>query len=108
MNLNVMDLNWVELEELDKEKTVMFLGIAPIEQHGRHLPTGVDVYETEHWIVKSIEKLEKEFEDYIFLTMPMITYGYANMKGIVGSLHLSEELIFQLVVDSLRAITAYV
>ena len=104
MSLNVMDLSWVEIDELDKEKAVMIFGFAPIEEHGRHLPTGVDVYETEYWIEHSIKKLETEYRKYIFLTMPVITYGHANMKGFVGNIHLSQKLFYRLVLASLEAI----
>lgn len=107
MVLSVMDLSWVELDKLNKEKTVLFLGYAPIEQHGRHLPTGVDVYETEYWIEQSIKKLDKEFEEFTFLTIPIVTYGYANMKGIIGNIHLSQKLFYQLVLDTLKEVIAW-
>lgn len=102
-----MELRWTDIEELDKEKTVILLGVAPIEEHGRHLPIGVDVYETEHWINNSIDKLEKEFSGYTFLTMLIIPYGNAYMKGFVGNMHLSQKMLYHLVLDSLAAIAQW-
>jgi creatinine amidohydrolase len=102
-----MDLSWVELDQLNKEKTVMLIGAAPIEEHGRHLPTGVDVYETEYWIENSIKKLEMDFKGYIFLTMPVITYGHASLEGIPGSIHLTQELFYSLMSASLEAIAEW-
>lgn len=107
MSLNIMDLSWVEIERLNKEKTVMVIGVAPIEEHGRHLPIGVDVYETKHWIELSIKKMQKELLDYTFLTMPIITYGHANMTGMVGNIHLSQEMIYSLILNSLEAVAEW-
>ncbi len=36
------ELNWKELDEFDREKTVFFLPISPMEEHGPHLPLGTD------------------------------------------------------------------
>ncbi|GAU79517.1 creatininase family protein [Fusibacter sp. 3D3] len=107
MSKNVMTLSWCDIEALDKDKTVLYFGIAPIEQHGKHLPIGVDVYETEFWIHKSIELLEAEMEEYTFLTMPIVPYGYAQMDGFIGNLHLGQEQLYHLVLKSISAIAAW-
>ncbi len=36
------ELNWKQIDELPKEKTVFFLPISPMEEHGPHLPVGTD------------------------------------------------------------------
>ncbi len=107
MSRNIMELCWTQIEELDKEKTVMIIGIAPIEEHGRHLPTGVDVYETKHWIERSISKLENSFPEYTFLTMPMIPFGHGDIRGFVGNIHLSQKLIYQIVLEMLGGIAEW-
>ncbi|QLY78213.1 creatininase family protein [Clostridium intestinale] len=107
MSVNVLELCWTEIQKLNKEKTVMIIGIAPIEQHGRHLPVGVDVYETEHWIKKSIIKLQERFSDYKFLTMPIIPFGNANMKGFPGNIHISQKLLYNLVLETLNSIAEW-
>ena len=107
MSVNVLELCWTEIEKLLKEKTVMIIGIAPIEQHGRHLPVGVDVYETEHWIKKSIIKLQERFSDYTFLTMPIIPFGNASMKGFPGNIHISQKLLYNLAIETLSSIAEW-
>ncbi|WP_315111607.1 creatininase family protein [Clostridium intestinale] len=107
MSVNVLELCWTEIEKLHKEKTVMVIGIAPIEQHGRHLPVGVDIYETEHWIKKSIIKLQERFSYYTFLTMPIIPFGNANMKGFPGNIHISQKLLYNLVLETLSSIAEW-
>ncbi len=107
MNKNVMTLSWCEIEALDKAKAVVYFGIAPIEQHGRHLPIGVDVYETEFWIQKSIESLEAEMKDYTFLTMPIVPYGHAQMDDFIGNIHLDQKQLYHLVLKSISDIVAW-
>ncbi|MBC3889419.1 hypothetical protein GH810_13975 [Acetobacterium paludosum] len=107
MRLNILEINWPEVEQCNKEKTIAFIGLAPIEEHGRHLPLGVDVYETQYWMENSLSKLEVEFGDYTFLTMPVITFGHANMKGIPGNIHLSQQLLYELVLATVNNIVEW-
>ena len=37
------EMNWKQIEALDKEKTVLFLPMSPLEEHGPHLPVGTDL-----------------------------------------------------------------
>lgn len=104
MRLNIMEINWLEVKQCNKEKTIVFIGFAPIEEHGRHLPLGVDVYETQYWMDNSLSKLEVEFGEHTFLTMPVITFGHANMKGLPGNIHLSQQLLYELVLATVNNI----
>ncbi|MDF2869970.1 MAG: putative creatininase [Anaerocolumna sp.] len=94
----------MEIEALDRERTVLFLGFAPIEEHGRHLPVGVDVYETEYWIRQCVERLEKEFENHTFLLLPVIPYGYADLRGFTENIQLTQRVFYRLVSDTLKAV----
>jgi hypothetical protein len=38
------ELNWKELDALDREKTIFFLPISPMEEHGPHLSLGTDLF----------------------------------------------------------------
>lgn len=107
MSQNIMELCWTEIEQLDKEKAVLIIGISPIEQHGRHLPVGVDLYETNHWMEKTIEKLENSCAEYIFLTMPVIPFGHSDIRGFVGNIHLSQKLIYEIVLEMVEAIAKW-
>ncbi len=93
MSRNVMEITWEELEKMDKKKTVMFITLAPIEQHGRHLPLGVDVYESKYWEQETLKLLENKYTDYEFLVMPPVTFGYGSMSGFPGNLYLKQTTI---------------
>ncbi|RLF30549.1 MAG: hypothetical protein DRJ99_02240, partial [Thermoplasmata archaeon] len=34
------ELNWMEIDSLDRDKTIFFQPISPMEEHGPHLPVG--------------------------------------------------------------------
>lgn len=104
---NVMEIRWIDLQEMDMDKTVLFIGVAPIEEHGRHLPLGVDVYETQFWMDQTMKKLENEFSEYTFITLPVITYGHAVMKGFPGNIHLSQKLFYDLILATLRNVVEW-
>lgn len=107
MTRNIMEIRWTELESMDKEKITVFLGFAPIEEHGRHLPLGVDVYETQYWMDHVIAALEGKCNDAIFLTLPVIPYGHAKMMGFPGNLHLTQELFYDLVHSTLQNVVEW-
>ncbi|MFA9464020.1 MAG: creatininase family protein [Velocimicrobium sp.] len=104
---NVMEIRWNDLQEMDMNKTVLFMGVAPIEEHGRHLPLGVDVYETQFWMDNTIKKLENEFREHTFITLPIIPYGHAVMKGFPGNIHLSQKLFYDLILATLRNVVEW-
>ncbi|RKD27946.1 creatinine amidohydrolase [Caminicella sporogenes DSM 14501] len=93
MSKSIMEITWEELDAIDKEKAVIFIIFAPIEQHGKHLPLGVDVFESKYWEQKVIKLLEDEFNDYEFLVMPPVTFGYGNMSDFPGNLYLKQTTI---------------
>ncbi|QEK13126.1 GNAT family N-acetyltransferase [Crassaminicella thermophila] len=93
MSKSIMEITWEELEMIDKEKAVMFITFAPIEEHGKHLPLGVDVFQSKQWEEETIKLLEDEFSDYEFLIMPPLPFGYGNIVGFPGNLHLKQDTI---------------
>jgi creatinine amidohydrolase len=38
------EMSWLEVESLDRDKTILFLPMGPLEEHGTHLPVGTDVF----------------------------------------------------------------
>ena len=102
MMKNIMEMRWTDFEKMDMKKVTFFIGFAPIEEHGRHLTLGVDIFETQYWIEHVIEKLQEDFSEYMFLNMPVIPYGHAIIKGFPGNIHLSQKLFYDLVLATLR------
>ena len=40
--LKFEEISWKKIDALDRDKTIFFLPIAPMEEHGPHLPVGTD------------------------------------------------------------------
>jgi creatinine amidohydrolase len=38
------EMSWLEIESLDRDKTILFLPMGPLEEHGTHLPVGTDIF----------------------------------------------------------------
>ncbi|RLF39886.1 MAG: hypothetical protein DRN00_00790 [Thermoplasmata archaeon] len=53
------EMKWKEIEEMDKKKSIVFLPMGSLEEHGPHLPVGTDLFIAEE-IVKEVAKLVKK------------------------------------------------
>ena len=42
--LKLDEMSWVEVENLNKDKSIIFIPIGPVEEHGPHLPLGTDFF----------------------------------------------------------------
>lgn len=104
---DLLTQSWEDLSNADLERGTVFLGIAPIEEHGRHLPVGVDVYETESWIAGAAGLLEEEHPDYFWGILPVIPLGFADMGKFPGNIHVSRRLIFDVVMETVSAIAEW-
>ena len=104
MDYDLLNLSWEEISQLDKEELVVFLGIAPIEEHGKHLPIGVDVFETNAWINLAIKNLNQTLPKYCFCKLPTIPFGFADMGIFPGNIHVSREMIFEMTYSALTDI----
>lgn len=95
-----------EIEKIDKKNTILILGIAPIEQHGIHLPIGTDNYLTDMWINDSAKQLEEK-HNYNILTTPIIPIGCSDLSGFYGDIHISQKLLYKLVFSILSQIARW-
>lgn len=102
---SILALTWEELEALDHEKTVVFLPVAPVEEHGRHLPLGVDIFLTERWQCDTIALIEADGPEC--LVLPVLPLGFADIRGFNGNLHISKSLLWELICQSLVKIAGW-
>ncbi len=81
----IEELTASQIKALDRNKTLFFLPIGTLEQHGSHLPIGSDTYIAEFYTNKLAERLSKSFPDRTIVLMPTINYsnGGANEIGDV-------------------------
>lgn len=64
-----------QLDTLTREKTVFFLPVGPLEDHGPHLPLGLDLEEAEHLSERAAQRLENEKPGWVGVVFPKIPLG---------------------------------
>jgi creatinine amidohydrolase len=85
-----------ELDALpDKDRTLVILPTGAIEQHGHHLPVGVDSILGQAWLAQALPKLPAAAR---VLVAPPITYGKSNEHtGFPGTVFISAKTLRRLV-----------
>ncbi|MCD6468654.1 MAG: creatininase family protein [Thermoplasmata archaeon] len=77
--VRLMEMNWKEIDGLDREKTVFFLPISPLEEHGPHLPVGTDLLITEEAAKEAIRVLMKKKTGVYPVLLPSIPVGHSSL-----------------------------
>ncbi len=95
---------WKQIEEIDKSKSILFVTMAPIEEHSLHLPLGTDVYEGEYWIKETIKLIELESPDIICCKLPAFPIASAGIKGLYGCIHFKPKTTYHVALELLESI----
>ncbi|MBN1116125.1 MAG: creatininase family protein [Bacteroidales bacterium] len=104
---DVLKMTWKEIEALPKDKTILFLTFAPIEEHSHHLPLGVDIFLGETWKNMAIDLIFKKNPDYHLLTMPAIPFAQGSIKGFPGCIHVSQRTVYRVTYEILKKIASW-
>lgn len=102
------EMSWVEVAELDKERTVVFVPLSPIEAHGPHLPLGTDIFAAEDIAVKAAQYLcaDNALQIHSVLT-PAISLGCSGITAdFPGTISLRGSTLYHLVIDICTALAA--
>lgn len=93
-------MTWEEIDQLDRRKTIVFLPLSPIEEHGPHLPTGTDFYAVTDISRLSIPLVEKANPDLNCLLHPGIPLGCASItQDFPGTISLQGSTLVKVVYD---------
>jgi len=88
------DLTTVDFAGLDRERTVAVLPVGAVEQHGPHLPVGVDTAINAGIVARAVELME---DDLQALVLPMTAVGKSDEHiAFPGTLTLSHETLGRL------------
>lgn len=106
MNLNLMDdtmleMNWCEVESKSKDDALVLFPIGVIEEHGKHLPLGTDIY-----LAKSQAKDMANYmckNNYSCVIAPPFYWGINSVltKCFPGSFTLKENTLYLVIIDIL-------
>jgi len=91
-------LTWEDIEELPKEKTIFFLPISPMEEHGPHLPVGTDFLTAEDTAKAAIQKIRQKDHSIHCILLPSVPLGYCEFStDFPGSFSVSSHTIKEVV-----------
>ncbi len=85
--LKLEELSWPQLEALDRARTVIFVPVSPIEEHGPHLPLGTDMYTCRALAEVLAAQLEARCPDVTAVLLPMTPLGSGTVPylGSIGA-----------------------
>ena len=101
---NFAYLTWKQVDALPREKTLLVLPAAAIEQHGHHLPLATDTLINNLLLGKALRCVPRELPIY---ALPPVCYGKSNEHlGFPGTLSVSAQTFLAVVRDIGASIAA--
>lgn len=87
-----------ELDALDRERTVILLTVSPLEEHGPHLPLGVDAFTGRHFARSVAERLVAARPDWAAVLAPTLYLGSFAFDA-PGTIRVRQRVVRDVVVD---------
>jgi len=92
------ELSSAALDALDRARTVVILTVSPLEQHGPHLPVGVDAFTAEHMARTLAERLTAARPGWSVVLAPTLWLGAFTFHA-VGTVTVRQRVVRDLLVD---------
>lgn len=94
------ELTRLEMEQVDKEETVVMIPVGALEQHGNQCPLGTDEIISEATARRIKEALDKEIPDYPMLIFPALPVGLSTEHvNFCGSITLKPDTFYHMLYD---------
>ena len=91
-------MNWKEIDRLPRDKTVFFLPISPMEEHGPHLPVGTDFLTARDTAKDAIIALEELDKDIKGVLLPAIPLGFCEFNiDFPGTISVSSRVVREVI-----------
>jgi len=91
------------LDALDRARTVVVLTVSPLEEHGPHLPVGVDAIAARHFAEALAERLTAARPGWTALLAPTLPLGSFTFDA-VGTVSVRQRVLRDAVVDCGRSL----
>ncbi len=92
------ELTMPGLDALDRERAVVVLTVSPLEQHGPHLPLGVDAFTARHFAEEIAQRLVAERSGWSAVLAPTLHLGSFTFDA-VGTVPVRQRVVRDAVVD---------
>jgi creatinine amidohydrolase len=86
------------LEALDRARTMVVLSVSPLEEHGPHLPIGVDAFAARHFAEAIGERFVADRPDWTVLLAPTLHLGSFTFDA-AGTISVRQRVVRDAVVD---------
>jgi creatinine amidohydrolase len=86
------------LDKLDRASTVVLLTVSPLEEHGPHLPVGVDAFAARHFAETIAERLVTARPGWSAILLPTLHLGSFTFDT-VGTVRIRQRVVRDAVVD---------
>lgn len=86
------------LDSLDRTRTMIFLSASPLEEHGPHLPLGVDAFVARHFAQRVAERVVAARPEWTAVLTPTLYVGSFTFKA-PGTVTTRQRLVRDLLVD---------
>ncbi|MGH7322385.1 MAG: creatininase family protein [Candidatus Rokuibacteriota bacterium] len=91
------------LDALDRARTVLVLTVSPLEQHGPHLPLGVDAFSARYFAQSLAERLVAARPGWTVVLAPTLHLGCFTFQA-VGTVTVRQRVVRDAVVDYGRSL----
>jgi creatinine amidohydrolase len=92
--IQMEELSWKQIEGFDKKKTIFFLPISPLEEHGPHLPVGTDLLTAKDTATEAIRILNRKNPELTYVLLPAVPLGYCKFNtDFPGSISVSSKVV---------------
>jgi creatinine amidohydrolase len=106
MNVHRLEeMTWMELDDLDRDKTVVWIPISPIEAHGPHLPLGTDWFGARDMAKKAATMLVEADNHLHAILAPAIPLGGCRITAdFPGTISVRGSTLVRVVTDVCRSL----
>lgn len=101
--LRLEDLTAPAVDALDRARTLVLLSVSPLEQHGPHLPVGVDYVAARHFAEGIAERIAARRPGWTALLTPTLPLGSFAFEA-VGTVGVRQRVVRDAVADYGRAL----
>jgi creatinine amidohydrolase len=94
------NMTWKEINQIDKDKSVVIVALSPIEEHGPHLPLGTDYISAKDLLEEVVNNLEKRNNEYNYIIHPAFPIGYNEcVMNYPGTISYKSKTIESIIID---------
>src|SRR5262249_62203324 len=80
--LRLEELTAPALDALDRNRTLAVVGVSPLEQHGPHLPVGVDYLAARHFAEAIAERIVARRPGWTVVLTPTLPLGSFTFEAV--------------------------